>query len=290
MLSFDILQLSIKKKTPKQKISLSRSKVIMVINSSWPAECPTNDLVKLLIERVKELLQFSHHRRVHLRVDATFAACQALVEDYVKSQTVKSPGGVEIQVVLADPGREVEETLDELQLGQRVCDQSVPVHDVKLLHGKVLQPALQVFGVDAGPHRFVLGVHLAGVGVDGQLLELVVGLVLTLLALQNLRVVRHSSGGGLTDDDQQLDGGVHFEDAFRDLVCDEVGWALLNGDLMREGEGHFLSVPIDAAGIVFIVVKEVDLLRGLDHCRVQIEHLQQGAGAPFAHPDDDCPR
>lgn len=223
-------------------------------------------------------------------MDAAFAACQALVEDNVKSQTVKSPGGIEVQVVLTDPRGEVEETLDELQLRQRVCDEAVPVHDVELLHGKVLQPALQVFGVDAGPHRFVLRVHLAGVGVDGQLLKLVVGLVFALLALQHLRVVGHSSGGGLADDDQQLDRGIHLEDAFGDLLCDEVGRALLNGNLMREGEGHFLSVPVDAPGIVLVIVKEVDLLRGLDHCRMQVEHLQQGAGAPFAHPDDDGPR
>lgn len=32
----------------------------------------------------------------------TLAACQALVEDNVESQTVESPGGVEIQVILAD--------------------------------------------------------------------------------------------------------------------------------------------------------------------------------------------
>lgn len=100
-------------------------------------------------------------------MDAAFAACQALVEDNVKSQTIKSPSGVEIQVILADSRGEVEKALDELQLRQRVRDEAVPVHDVELLHRKVLQPALQVFGVDAGPHRFVLCIHLAGVGVDG---------------------------------------------------------------------------------------------------------------------------
>lgn len=161
---------------------------------------------------------------------------------------------------------------------------------MELLHRKVLEPALQVFGVDAGPHRFVLCVHLAGVGVDGQLLKLVVGLVLALLSLKHLRVVGYCSGGGLPDDDQQLDGGVHLKDAFRDLLRDEVGRALLNCDLVREREGHFLSVPVNAPGVVLVVVEEVDLLRGLDHCRMQVEHLQQGAGAPLAHPDDDGPR
>lgn len=83
-----------------------------VQSSSWPAECPTSDLVKLLIEGVKELLQFSHHCWVHLWMDAALAACQALVEDNVKSQTVKSPGGIEVQVILGDPRGEVEEALD----------------------------------------------------------------------------------------------------------------------------------------------------------------------------------
>lgn len=223
-------------------------------------------------------------------MDAALAACQALVEDNVKSQTVKSSGGIEVQVILADPRGEVEEALDKLQLWQRVGDEPVPVHDVKLLHRKVLQPALQVFGVDAGPHRFVLCVYLAGVGVDGQLLKLMVGLVFALLALQYLRVVRHSSGGGLADDDQQFDGGVHLEDAFRDFLCDEVRRALLDGNLMREGKGHFLPVPVDAPGVVLVIVKEVDLLRGLDHCWMQVEHLQQGTGAPFTHSNDDSPR
>lgn len=259
-------------------------------SSSRPVESPASDLVKLLIEGVKELLQFGHHRRVHLGMDAALAACQALVENNVKSQAVKPPGGVEVQVVLADPGGQAEEALDQLQLRQRVRDEPVPVHDVELLHGEVLQPALQVLGVDAGPHRFVLCVDLAGVGVDGQLLELVVRLVFALLALQHLRVVGNSPGGRLADDDQQLDGGVHLEDAFGDLLRDEVGGALLNGNLVREGEGHFLPVPVDAPGVVLVVVEEVDLLRGLDHHWVQVEHLQQGAGAAFAHPDDDSPR
>lgn len=223
-------------------------------------------------------------------MDAALAACQALVEDNVKSQTVKSPGGIEVQVILTDPRGEVEEALDKLQLWQWVCYEAIPVHNVELLHGKVLQPALQVFGVDAGADRFVLCVHLAGVAVDGQLFKLVVGFVFALLALQHLRVVRHGSGCGLADDDQQLDGGVHLEDAFRDLLCDEVGRALLNGDLMRERKGHFPPVPVDAPSVVLVIVKEVDLLRGLDHCWMQVEHLQQGAGAPLAHPNDNGPR
>lgn len=74
-----------------------------VQSSSWPVECSTSDLVKLLIEGVKELLQFSHHGRVHLWMDTAFAACQALIEDNVKSQTVESPGGIKVQVILADP-------------------------------------------------------------------------------------------------------------------------------------------------------------------------------------------
>lgn len=63
---------------------------------------------------MKEPLQFSHHQRVHVWMDAALAACQALVEDNVKSQTVKSPGGIEVQVVLADSRGKVEEALDEL--------------------------------------------------------------------------------------------------------------------------------------------------------------------------------
>lgn len=131
---------------------------------------------------------------------------------------------------------------------------------MELLRGEVLEPALQVFGVDAGPHCLVLCVHLTGAGVNGQLLKLVVGLVFALLALEHLCVVRHRSDSGLTHNDQQFDGGVHLEDAFRDLLCDEVSWTLLNGNLMWEGKRHFLPVPLNAPRIVLIIVKEVDLL------------------------------
>lgn len=191
---------------------------------------------------------------------AALAACQALVKDNVKSQTIKSPGGIEVQVILADPGGEVKEALNKLQLWQRVCNKAIPIHNVKLLHGKVLQPTLQMFGVDAGPDCFVFRVHLAGVGVNDQLLKLVVGLVFALLALQHLGIVRHSSGGRLAHDDQQLDGRVHLEYPFRDFLCDEVSRALFNGDLMREGEGHFPPVPVDATSVILVIVKEVDLL------------------------------
>lgn len=116
-------------------------------------------------------------------MDAPLASCQALVKNNTEPQTVKPSGAVEVQVILADSGWEVEEALHQLQLRQGVRDEAVSVHYVELLHGEVLQPALQVFGVDAGPHCFVLCVHLAGAGVDGQLLKLVIGLVFALLAL-----------------------------------------------------------------------------------------------------------
>lgn len=71
-------------------------------------------------------------------MDAALAACQALVEDNVKSQTVKSPGGIKVQVILANSGGKVEEALNQLQLRQRVCNEAIPVHYMELLHGEVL--------------------------------------------------------------------------------------------------------------------------------------------------------
>lgn len=57
LISFEILELGVFLK----KDTNSRNLIEGVQSSSWPAECPTSDLVKLLIEGVKELLQFSHH-------------------------------------------------------------------------------------------------------------------------------------------------------------------------------------------------------------------------------------
>lgn len=61
-------------------------------------------------------------------------------------------------------------------------------------------------------------------------------------------------------------------------------------DLLGQGEGHFTPVPSHAPSIVLVIVKEVNFLRGLDHCRVQIEHLQQRSGASLADSDDDSLR
>lgn len=75
-------------------------------------------------------------------MDAALAACQALVKDNVESQTVKPSGGVKVQVILANPGGEAEEAFDQLKLRKRVRDEAVSIHDVELLHGEKLEPAL----------------------------------------------------------------------------------------------------------------------------------------------------
>lgn len=147
-----------------------------------------------------------------------------------------------------------------------------------------------MFCVDACPNCFVFGVYFAGVGINGQIFEFVVSLVLALLALEYLGVVGHGPGGGLSDDNQQLDGGVHLENALGNLLRDEIGRALLDGDLVREGEGHFTPVPVNAPGVVFVIVKEVNLLRSLDDSRMEVEHFQQGAGPALADSNDDGPR
>ena len=59
---------------------------------------------------------------------------------------------------------------------------------------------------------------------------------------------------------------------------------------MGERKGHFAAVPVDAPRVVLVVVEEVDLLRGLDHRRVQVEHLQQSARASLADAHDEGAR
>lgn len=68
-----------------------------------PVQCPPSDLVKFLIERVKEFAQFGNDRGVHLWMNAPLAARQALIKDNVKSQAVKPSGSIEIQIVLTYP-------------------------------------------------------------------------------------------------------------------------------------------------------------------------------------------
>lgn len=62
------------------------------------------------------------------------------------------------------------------------------------------------------------------------------------LGLHDLGVVRHHSGGWLSHDKQQLDGGVHSPYPGWSLPGDEVGGSLLYGDLQGKELFMFASL------------------------------------------------
>lgn len=142
-----------------------------------------------------------------------------------------------------------------------------------------------MFCVDARSYCLVFSVHLTGIRINGQLFKFVVGFVFPFFPLQHLSVIRNSSCCGFPDNDQQFDGGVHFINPFRYLLCDKVCWTFLNGYLMRIRKWHFFPVPLNALGVVLIVIKEVDFLRSFDHCWVEVQHFQQRPSSTLPHPN-----
>jgi len=58
-------------------------------------------------------------------------------------------GLVEVKVFVCDDPLEPQEVLHAAQLSGRVADQPLAAHKQDLVHGEVLQPVVQVLGVDA---------------------------------------------------------------------------------------------------------------------------------------------
>lgn len=113
-----------------------------------------------------------------------------------------------------------------------------------------------------------------------------VALVLLEAVVEDLGVVRENPLRWVSEDEQQLDVGVHLIDAFRDLGRSEVGRRLFHRQLFGEGVRHLTEVPGQAFLKVTLPVEKVNFILSRHHGAVQTEHLNQSPRAPLPHADD----
>lgn len=88
-----------------------------------------------------------------------FRLVQALVVSS-RQEAVEALGGVVVEVVWADPGRQVQKPLGFSQLGEGIANERIAVHHVDLLPGEDLQPASQVEVIQAPLQRFIPRVNV----------------------------------------------------------------------------------------------------------------------------------
>jgi len=192
------------------------------------------------------------------RVRPALGLVQALVAAG-RQEAVEALGGVEVEVVGANPGWQVQKPLRLPQLGEGVPDEGVAVHHVDLLPGEHLQPAGQMLVVQAPLQRLVGGVHAAL--TDQELLQRLVGLVAGQAVVEHLGVVGHQPLRRVAHDEQQADRRVHAADALGNLRGREVAGGLLHRQLPGEAEGHLGSVPRQAPPVVLLHVEVVHLAK-----------------------------
>lgn len=190
-------------------------------------------------------------------VRPAFGLIQALVVSR-RQQAVEALGGVVVEVVWADPGRQLQEPLCLSQLREGIPNERVAVHHMDLLPGEYLQPTGQVLVVQTPLQGLIPRVDATV--ADEELLQQLVGLVAAQPVVKDLGVVGHQPLSRVPDNEQQPDSGIHVPHARRSLGGRKVAGGLLHSQLTRDGEGHLGSVPSQASAVVFIHVKVVHLM------------------------------
>lgn len=136
---------------------------------------------------------------------------------------------------VGDDALKAQEVLHASQLAGRVADEPLAAHKQDLLHGEVLQPVVQVLGVDADLDGAPRRVDEARSPVlEGEALE---GRNVGLLG-QSLRVVRDGPGDWVAHYHDQFGLMGHAGDAAGCLPCDKVAGGLLQCDLTVQCSWH----------------------------------------------------
>ena len=126
--------------------------------------------------------------------------------------------------------------------------------------------------------------------VHRELLERVVRPAARQLVAVDLRVVGDDALDGIAQHDDQLHAAVHAVDALRHRIRGEVGGRLLHRNLVGEGVGHALAVPLQSVAVVVHVVEVMRLLpMRLDH-RMHVHELEKRARPALPHADDQAAR
>lgn len=144
-------------------------------------------------------------------------------------------GLIEVEVFVRDDPLQTQEVLNPPHFSSRVGHQSLAAHEQKMGQGEMLEPVLQMFGVQANAHSVPRGVDQAGGGVlQSQSLE---GGKTRILG-QRLGVVGQGPRHGVPDHDNELGLAVHRAHSSRSLLCDKITGGLLHGDLAIQRPRH----------------------------------------------------
>lgn len=128
---------------------------------------------------------------------SAFRLVQALVVSG-RQEAVEAFGAVVVEVVRADPGRQVQEPFCFSQLGERIPNECITVHHVDLLPREDLQPAGQMLVVQTPLQGLVtrLDVALA----EQEVLQGLVGLMAGQAVVEDLGVVGDEPFGRVPND------------------------------------------------------------------------------------------
>lgn len=142
---------------------------------------------------------------------------------------------VEVEVLVRNDPLQAQEVLNATHLPSWVGHQPLAADKQELGQGEVLEPVLQVLGVEADAHGVPRGVDQTCGGVpQGQALE---GREAWVLG-QRLCVVGHGPSDRVPHYHDQLGLAVHGAQSARGLLGNKVARGLLHGDLAVQGPRH----------------------------------------------------
>lgn len=142
---------------------------------------------------------------------------------------------VEVEVLVRNNPFQTQEVLNSAHLPSWIRHQSFAANKQKMRQREVLEPVLQVLGIEADAHSTPRGINQTCGGVfQSEALE---GWKAWVLG-QRLGVVRHSPRHRVPDDDNKLGLTIHSADATWSFFGDKVAGCLLHSDLPVECPRH----------------------------------------------------
>ena len=150
-------------------------------------------------------------------------------------QAGKTFGLVEVEVFVWNDPFQTQEVLNTAHLPSRIRHQPLAANKQKMRQGEMLEPVLQMFGIEADAHSAPRRVNQTCWDIfQSQALERWKAWVLG----QCLGVVGDSPRHGISHHHNELGLAVHSADAAWSLLCDEVAGCLLHGDLAVQRPRH----------------------------------------------------
>lgn len=204
---------------------------------SVPTKIPSAQLVEVVVEWPVELSEPVQNLWGDAGMGSALGLSQAARSAAsLRLLQAREPFGlVEVEVFVRDDPLQTQEVLDPPHLSSRIGHQLLATHEQKMRQGEMLEPVLQVFGVQADAHGAPRGVDQAGGGVlQRQALE---GRQTRVLG-ERLGVVGHGPGHGVPDHNDELGLAVHRTHTTWSFLCDKVTGGLLHGDLAIQRPRH----------------------------------------------------